>query len=63
MRKHLHFCDFVLEFWEDDGEIRIKRIRGVDGAVVSYPGADGGEVASKAGLRVGKDTPCRVPPH
>ena len=27
-----------------DGEIRIKRNRGVDGAVVSYPGADGGEV-------------------
>ena len=28
-----------LEFWEDDGEILIKRIEGVDSAVVSYPGS------------------------
>jgi len=37
-----------LEFWEDDGEIRIKKSKGVDGAVVSYPGADGGEVGGSS---------------
>jgi len=37
-----------LEFWEDDGEICIKKTKGVDGAVVSYPGADGGEVGGSS---------------
>jgi len=35
---------FFFEFWEDDGENQIKRTKGADGADVSYPGADGGEV-------------------
>jgi len=47
---HLYLRGFYLEFWElerHDGEIRIKRIRGVDGAVVSYPGAEGDEGRAK----------------
>ena len=41
-QKHPYFRD-ILEFWEENGEIRIKRTRGVDGTKVSYPGADEGE--------------------
>ena len=44
---HLYFCVFF-EFREDDGEIRFNRTRGVDGTVVSYPGADGGEVGGSS---------------
>ena len=36
------------EFWEDDGEIRIKKTKGVDGTEVSYPGADEGEVGGSS---------------
>ena len=38
--------------------IEINEIKGVDGAVVSYPER---MVVRWEGLRVGKDTPCRVP--
>jgi len=48
VKKHPHFHDFLFEFWEDDGEIRIKKTNGVDGTEVSYPGADGGEVGGSS---------------
>jgi len=38
----------LFEFWENDGENHIKRTKGVDGADVSYPGADGGEVGGSS---------------
>ena len=38
----------VLGTIRHDGEIRIKRTKGVDGADVSYPGADGGAVGGSS---------------
>ncbi len=40
----------LIEFWEDDGEIRIGGLgaKGVDGVDVSYPGAHGGAVGGSS---------------
>ena len=61
--EYLQNLDF-LEFWElgrYDEKIRNKRIKGVDGADVSYPGADGGAVARKTGFCDRKEIQRRVP--
>jgi hypothetical protein len=52
--KYSDFRDLIKEFWEDDGDRDTTTIQfnsscsGVDGADVSYPGADGGAVGGSS---------------
>ena len=55
----------IIEFWESrlhDGEIRVKRTKGVDGVDVSFPERMEVKWGGRWVFRVGKDTLGRVPP-